>query len=116
MNSYPEYYSKEKITALREGLLSGEDSFEGWVQRLKSVQNIPDYVPGTNPWYYILDGVLIKKQKPCVPGDMIHLTHRNGMYKVLFVEIDHFSVMINRQIVAMPWRYFKCRKGEGRKS
>lgn len=33
-----------------------------------------------NPWYYFLNGQLIKKLKPCVPGNQVHIKKMDGMF------------------------------------
>jgi len=66
-----------------------------------------------NPWYYKLNGELIKKRKPCVPGDLVHIKSHDGLYSVHYVYLDCFVIMKKRQLINVPWDDFKCLKGEG---
>ncbi len=66
-----------------------------------------------NPWYYYLKGVLIKKEKPFLPGAQIHLHKWEGCYKVESVSINSFTIRKNRDLVSLPWDQFRCLKGEG---
>lgn len=66
-----------------------------------------------NPWYYTIDNMLIKKQKPFKPGDMIHIINKNGCFKVIDVKLSYFTVMKNREEIKITWDKFACLKGEG---
>jgi hypothetical protein len=66
-----------------------------------------------NPWYYYIDKTLIKKKKPCLPGNQIHLHNLNGCYMVHHVEVDGFYILKNRLYIKKPWSEFKCLKGYG---
>lgn len=66
-----------------------------------------------NPWYYFLDGILIKKLKPCIPGNQVHIKKWMGCFTVHDVKIDGFYVMRKRELVKLPWNDFICLKGEG---
>jgi hypothetical protein len=67
-----------------------------------------------NPWYFkVLNGVLIKKQKPCLPGMQVHVKTMGGCFTVKDVKIDYFSVMKSGQEKKIPWEYFLCLKGQG---
>lgn len=66
-----------------------------------------------NPWYYFLNGLLIKKLKPCVPRNQVHIKQWMGCFTVHDVKIDGFYVMRNREMVKLPWDEFICLKGEG---
>ena len=66
-----------------------------------------------NPWYYFLDGLLVKKLKPCVPGNQVHIKKWMGCFTIHDVKIDGFYVMRNRELVKLSWDNFICLKGEG---
>ena len=66
-----------------------------------------------NPWFYFLNGLLIKKLKPCVPGNQIHIKKWMGCFTVHDVKVDGFCVMRNRELVKLSWDNFICLKGEG---
>ena len=66
-----------------------------------------------NPWYYYFYHELIKKKKPCLPGDYIHLHSREGCYKVYYVNMYKFAIKKNGKLLYLPWHCFKCLKGEG---
>lgn len=66
-----------------------------------------------NPWYYTINGNLVKKKKPCMPGDYVHLKSRGGCYRVYYVYVTNFVVMKNRKLVDVPWDDFKHLKGDG---
>lgn len=81
-----------------------------------------------SPWYYIMGGVwvktntgvmraggeLVKKRKPCMAGDYVHLHCWNGCYRVLWASVNGFCIMRNRKEVVLSWDKFRCLKGEGR--
>lgn len=67
----------------------------------------------SNPWYYKINGELIKKQKPCLVGDMVHLNNMDGCFKVHYVYVSNFVVMKKRKLVDVSWDNYKCHKGEG---
>ena len=67
-----------------------------------------------NPWYYKLDGVLVKKMKPCMPDNYVHVKRWDGCYRVYEVTITHFSIMKNREKVWLTWNEFECLKGDGK--
>jgi hypothetical protein len=67
-----------------------------------------------NPWYYKLDGVLVKKMKPFLPDNYIHVKRWEGCYRVYDVTLTHFSIMKNREKVWLTWDEFECLKGEGK--
>lgn len=66
-----------------------------------------------NPWYYKVNGKLIKKPKPCLVGDHVHLHNMEGCYKVHYVYVSNFVVMKNRKLIDVTWDNYKCHKGEG---
>lgn len=66
-----------------------------------------------NPWYYYLGSELVKKQKPCLTGDFVHLHSRSGCYKVYATTIGSFTIMKNREEVKVPWKDFRCLQGQG---
>jgi hypothetical protein len=66
-----------------------------------------------NPWYYKIEGELIKRKKPCMNGNYVHLKNRNGCYKVHSVHLRYFTIMKNNEIEKISWDCFVCLKGEG---
>lgn len=66
-----------------------------------------------NPWYYKINGNLIKKKKPCLNGDYVHIKNFTGCYRVHSVNLDHFTVMRKHNIVNITWDNFVCLKGNG---
>ena len=66
-----------------------------------------------NPWYYKINGELIKKRKPCLEGNYVHITRWSGCYKVHYVTLNYFVVMKNREEVKIGWNEFSCLSGEG---
>jgi len=66
-----------------------------------------------NPWYYYSSGVLVKKKKPCVPGNQVHISDMEGCFTVMDVKIDHFVVIKKRKEVKVTWDRFICLKGQG---
>jgi hypothetical protein len=66
-----------------------------------------------NPWYYTIGSTLIKKLKPCVPGDQIHIVGMTGCFNVHDVKIDHFVIVKKREERKITWDKFACKKGEG---
>jgi hypothetical protein len=66
-----------------------------------------------NPWYYFLNGQLIKKLKPCVPGNQVHIKKWMGCFTIHDVKVDGFYIMRNRELVKIPWDDFICLKGSG---
>jgi hypothetical protein len=66
-----------------------------------------------NPWYYKIKDKLIKKLKPCLVGDYVHLHSRNGCYRVHYVYLGNFVVMKDRKYIDIAWEDYKCHKGEG---
>ena len=69
----------------------------------------PDY----NHWYYYYDNELIKKKKPCLPGNYIHVHRWEGCYLVHHVNIHTFTIKKSGKFVSLNWNLFKCLKGEG---
>jgi len=68
----------------------------------------------SNPWYYYEGTTLIKKEKPCMPDNLVHIITWQGCYKVVDVYIDHFTVIKQRTEYKIPWNHFICLKGEGK--
>ena len=67
-----------------------------------------------NPWYYMIDNQLIKKRKPCIPGDQVHLTFREGLYSVEKVRLSFFIVKTKKdKRYHCRWDQFRCLKGQG---
>lgn len=66
-----------------------------------------------SPWYYIVNGVLIKKPKPIMPGDYVHIHRWEGCYKVYRVNLVRFEIRKAGKYVLLPWSEFRCRKGSG---
>tara|TARA_R110000868_G_C10560058_1_gene736780 strand:- start:20 stop:361 length:342 start_codon:yes stop_codon:yes gene_type:complete len=69
--------------------------------------------PKYNPWYYYHQGKLVKKRKPCQPGDYIHINKWDGCYLVHDVKINKFVIKKNNELVSLPWETFRCLKGQG---
>lgn len=66
-----------------------------------------------NPWYYYSNGILIKKLKPCLTGDYVHIDGMNGMYCVHSTTVTYFTIVKNHTERQIPWDKFQCLKGEG---
>lgn len=66
-----------------------------------------------NPWYYALDGVLVKRRKPFMDGDYVHVHKWEGCYRVMWVGVKGFTVMKGGVERLLPWSQFKCMKGQG---
>ena len=66
-----------------------------------------------SPWYYRIRGTVVKKLKPCMPGDQVHITSMQGCFKVHRVTLDHFIIIKQRAEIAIEWNEFVCLKGEG---
>jgi hypothetical protein len=66
-----------------------------------------------SPWYYMIDGVLINKPKPIMPGDHVHIHRWEGCYKVHRVNVQRFEIRKAGKYVLLPWSEFRCRKGQG---
>jgi hypothetical protein len=66
-----------------------------------------------NPWYYKINGELIKEKKPFGTGDKVHLHSLDGCYNVIGVELNYFTIMKNREIRKIKWEDFRCLKGFG---
>lgn len=66
-----------------------------------------------NPWYYYLNSQLVRKRKPCMPGDYVHLKSFTGCYRVYSVKINCFTIMKNRELIEVCWEQFRCLKGCG---
>lgn len=64
-------------------------------------------------WYYYLNGELIKKLKPCLAGDYVHLHSRNGCFKVIYACAYYFIIIKDRKEIRIKWEDFRCKKGEG---
>jgi hypothetical protein len=73
------------------------------------IKEKPDY----NPWYYYYLYELIKKKKPCLPGEYIHVHNWQGCYKVYYVNAYKFTIKKNGKFVSLGWHCFKCLKGQG---
>lgn len=67
-----------------------------------------------NPWYYKVGDVLIKKRKPCLPGDRVHVTVRKGLYTVQTVQLTYFTVAArNKPSFKCRWDELICLEGQG---
>lgn len=66
-----------------------------------------------NPWYYKINGQLIKEKKPFTAGDKVHLYSLDGCYNVISVHLHYFTIMKNRELRKIKWDDFKCLKGQG---
>jgi hypothetical protein len=67
-----------------------------------------------NPWYYIINDVLIKKPKPCFVGNQVHVKIYNGCYRVQSVSLKYFTIVKNNEIKNIFWDDFICLKGDGK--
>ncbi len=67
----------------------------------------------SNPWYYKIQGELIKKQKPCLVGDLVHLHTLEGCFKVHYVYVSNFVIMKDRKFIDVPWEHYRCHQGQG---
>lgn len=100
--------------------MTTDDIIDGLVE--KSIRPM-----GSSPWYYIMGGVwvrtrsgfikaggeLVKKRKPCLKGDYVHLHCWEGCYRVLDADVNGFTVMRNRRRTLLSWDRFRCLKGRG---
>ena len=72
---------------------------------------------GYNPWYYYLkeQGItrLVKKRKPCLPDNYVHILCNKGMYRVHSVHLMYFTIMKNREERKISWDQFVCLAGQG---
>ena len=66
-----------------------------------------------NPWYYKINGELIKRKKPCLDGSYVHIKTWTGCYRVYSVNINHFTIKKNNELKKIHWDCFVCLKGEG---
>jgi hypothetical protein len=66
-----------------------------------------------SPWYYKINGQLVKKKKPCLPDQYVHVHKWQGAYRVYDVTVEHFVIKKNREFVNLPWSEFRCLKGQG---
>ena len=66
-----------------------------------------------SPWYYVLNGELIKQLKPCNKGDQIHIHKWEGCYTVHWVNVNGFRISKNREFYTLPWSEFRCKRGAG---
>lgn len=66
-----------------------------------------------NPWYYYSSKKLIKKRKPCLTGQYVHIDGLNGCFHVYATSITDFTIVKNREEMKIPWDRFICLKGEG---
>jgi len=64
-------------------------------------------------WYYKLNGVLVKKLKPCHKNDKVHIHRWEGCYNVHEVSINGFTIRKNGEFIELPWAEFRCKSGEG---
>jgi len=66
-----------------------------------------------NPWYYKLNNALVKKMKPCMPDNYVHVKRWHGCYRVYDVTLSYFTILKAREKVRLPWSDFECLKGKG---
>jgi hypothetical protein len=69
--------------------------------------------PKYSHWYYMLNGELVKKLKPCLEGDYVHTNKWDGCYRVYKATKFGFTILKNREYVTLPWENYVCKKGEG---
>ena len=74
---------------------------------------IESTTPKHSPWYYMLNGELVKKMKPCLEGNHIHTNKWGGCYRVYDATVHGFCILKNREYVWLPWEEFRCLKGAG---
>lgn len=70
--------------------------------------------PKHSIWYYQLDGKLVKKKKPCIAGDVVHIKRWDGAYRVTEATVVGFQVRKNGEYVTLPWDEFRCNYGKGK--
>ena len=70
----------------------------------------------TSPWYYRINGKLIKELKPAFAGDYVHIHRWDGLYKVYHSSVNFFVIMKNREFVELGWNKFRCKKGNKNKT
>jgi len=66
-----------------------------------------------NPWYYYIGNEIVKKRKPCLTGDFVHLHSRSGCFMVHSTTTRYFTIMKNREEIRISWDQFRCLKGQG---
>lgn len=66
-----------------------------------------------NPWYYYIGNDIVKKKKPCLTGDFVHLHTRSGCFKVYSTNTRYFTIMKNREELKISWDQFRCLQGQG---
>lgn len=66
-----------------------------------------------NPWYYHINNELVKKMKPCLPDNYVHLNSIDGCYKVVDVCLSYFRVRKNNELRRIRWDDFRCMQGQG---
>lgn len=66
-----------------------------------------------NPWYYTINGQLIKKRKPCLTGDYVHINLFTGCFRVHSVKLKYFTIIKDHEERHIPWDAFLCLKGYG---
>jgi len=64
-------------------------------------------------WYYKLNGVLVKKLKPCHKNDKVHIHRWEGCYNIHEVSINGFTIRKNGKYIELPWTEFRCKSGYG---
>ena len=75
--------------------------------------DLPLPVDQPSPWYYYLNGELIKQPKPCGVGAYVHTNRWNGTYQVSKVSMYGFTITKHHRLVTLPWSEFRCLKGQG---
>lgn len=66
-----------------------------------------------NPWYYYSSNKLIKKRKPCLTGQYVHIEGLTGCFHVFATSLTDFTIVKNRKVINIPWNRFICLKGDG---
>lgn len=66
-----------------------------------------------NPYKYFLNNHLENGRKPAKPGDYVHVTTWQGMYKVHGVDAMFFVIRKNNAFYRIPWEHLKCNAGRG---
>lgn len=64
-----------------------------------------------NPYKYFINNHLMNGKKPVKPGDCVHLTTWEGMFRVYGVDAMFFVIKKNGAFYRIPWEHMKCIAG-----
>ena len=109
INEKGEKKLKEDIKAFNPNDLSDIQLLHYCASRFERYKN------AWTKWYYVMNGKLMKNQKPCIPGDQVHLKDKNGCFTVVAVCHYCFFIQKDRAIIPILWSRFKCQRGHGDK-